>query len=462
MEPDPDNAGFHDIRMYELPRLEVERQFLEVRLLASGWYTKVFVARRCTGGDRVVLKCVQKGTTSQEDFFREFHYNYQLSPHPNIVKCFFTPFVTRTSYVFALEVAPYGDLSQYLRRGGIGESAGKRVGVQVGAALGFLHGKGLVHRDVTPENILVFDSQLQKVKLGDFGRTRRAGRDEDGGRVGLVAAWVPPEVRQAGGETICTGAWQDVWGLGVLLVTCLAGRPPWSTAHNSDPQYRWWEAWATRDTTSPPTRFRCFTPRLLRLLRRLMHPLPEKRCTVHEVFKYISDPWLGKCTDPFQSAVQDALRDPRDTRPRGKSLLRAAEKKVKKALRSHLCYGGGNGHKSRRKRVTFSLTPDEDEPYHLADPGTPRSETSDSSYDSISPYDLTPPYHLTSPYDINPYDDTPPIPPLAPYTFTPAPPFPLTPTPPYDPHPFDFPQKESDYPPKDNLPFDPYDLMLPF
>lgn len=46
---------------------------------------------------------------------------------------------------------------------------------QVAIALDYLHCKKLVHRDIKPENILIFDRECRKVKLSDFGMTRRAG-----------------------------------------------------------------------------------------------------------------------------------------------------------------------------------------------------------------------------------------------------------------------------------------------
>lgn len=58
---------------------------------------------------------------------------------------------------------------------GIGELHTKRVAKQLAAALEHIHSRELVHRDVKLDNILVFKSDFSRIKLCDFGETRRNG-----------------------------------------------------------------------------------------------------------------------------------------------------------------------------------------------------------------------------------------------------------------------------------------------
>lgn len=87
-----------------------------------------------------------------------------------------------------------GDLTSNVSDTGIGELHTKRVAKQLSAALEHLHTRDLVHRDVKLDNILVFKSDFSRIKLCDFGETRRTGsvvlrRNE-------WLPYAPPEVLQ--------------------------------------------------------------------------------------------------------------------------------------------------------------------------------------------------------------------------------------------------------------------------
>nr|XP_053646223.1 serine/threonine-protein kinase SBK1-like [Cherax quadricarinatus] len=288
-------SSLYTIKMLELPRMEVERQFSDVRLLVESTNgVKVYSARRLQSGNSVVLKCVQKKNSNMKDFIREFHYNYCLSDHPSIVKCFDEAFETADAYVFTEEYAPVSDLSKFVKVGGIGETRAKRVVEQISLALEFMRQQGLVHRDVCLENIFVFNREVTRFKLGDFGSTQRAGARAP--KMNVRSPWAPPETYNEGYH-VHSG--QDAWQLGILIFMCLTGSYPWSLADISDPNYNSWTAWHRRRTTKVPSTFKCFTPHLLRLLRRLLHPKPEKRKVVCKVSKYLSRPWLVKEAQNF-------------------------------------------------------------------------------------------------------------------------------------------------------------------
>uniref|UniRef100_A0A8D0AEC0 Myosin phosphatase Rho interacting protein n=1 Tax=Sander lucioperca TaxID=283035 RepID=A0A8D0AEC0_SANLU len=112
---------------------------------------------------------------------------------------------------------------------GLPEEMVKRCMQQLGLALDFMHSKNLVHRDVKPENVLLFDRECRRIKLADFGMTRRVGS-----RVKRVSGTIPytaPEVcRASRAEGFLVTTSLDVWAFGVLVFCMLTGNFPWEAA----------------------------------------------------------------------------------------------------------------------------------------------------------------------------------------------------------------------------------------
>jgi serine/threonine protein kinase len=98
-----------------------------------------------------------------------------------------------------------------------------RIGQQIASGLAAAHAQGLVHRDIKPANVLL-ERNVDRVLLTDFGLARAAD-DASLTRSGVIAGtpqFMAPE--QARGEAIDARA--DLFSLGSLLYTLLAGYPP--------------------------------------------------------------------------------------------------------------------------------------------------------------------------------------------------------------------------------------------
>ncbi|AVT32528.1 serine/threonine protein kinase [Plantactinospora sp. BC1] len=96
------------------------------------------------------------------------------------------------------------------------------LGVQVAAALATAHARGVVHRDITPGNVML---TAMGAKVVDFGISALVGErdgDGDGGLYG-TPAYVAPERLNLG--EVCPAT--DVYALGLLLYRTLTGRMPW-------------------------------------------------------------------------------------------------------------------------------------------------------------------------------------------------------------------------------------------
>uniref|UniRef100_A0A3B1K864 Serine/threonine-protein kinase SBK1 n=1 Tax=Astyanax mexicanus TaxID=7994 RepID=A0A3B1K864_ASTMX len=268
---------------------EVEQQYELIGPLGKGTYGRVDLVAHRTQGTKLALKYVSKSKTKLRSFLREYSLTAALGCSPFIIKVLDILFETEESYVFGQEYAPAGDLFDIIPpQAGLPEDMVKRCVQQLGLALDFMHSKSLVHRDVKPENVLLFDRECRRVKLADFGMTRRAGS-----RVKRVSGTIPytaAEVCQVTGtEGIVVATTQDVWAFGVLLFCMLTGNFPWEAALPSDAFYAEFQRWQ-RGACPPgavPSQWRRFSDDALRMFGRLLALEPERRCGVKEVFYFL-------------------------------------------------------------------------------------------------------------------------------------------------------------------------------
>jgi len=113
-----------------------------------------------------------------------------------------------------------GTLRDRIRSGPLPPEAAVRIALQVAEALDAAHARGILHRDVKPENLL-FDER-GRVKVVDFGIATWSGRGEESGSPGGTPAYLSPE--RAVGAAADGRA--DLWSLGVVLHEMLTGRLP--------------------------------------------------------------------------------------------------------------------------------------------------------------------------------------------------------------------------------------------
>ncbi|XP_034945567.1 serine/threonine-protein kinase meng-po isoform X2 [Chelonus insularis] len=244
----------------------------------------------------MALKALPKAYTAITDFFREFHYGLHLSAHRNIITTYDVAFETAGFYVFSQEYAPLGDLTANVSETGLGELHTKKVARQLAAAVYHIHSRELVHRDIKLDNVLIFKSDFSRIKLCDFGETRKFNTIVR--RHNEWLPYSPPEVLQVNpDDTYKAIAAHDVWQFGIVIFVCLTGCLPWQKATLEDKRYTRYLNWhsATLNIAKKPKLFQLVSSRAQRMFKRLLEPKSEKRLVnVLEVNKYIDDRWLGK------------------------------------------------------------------------------------------------------------------------------------------------------------------------
>ncbi|KAL0124596.1 hypothetical protein PUN28_006450 [Cardiocondyla obscurior] len=281
---------------YSLGQVNLIDEFDILQIVGEGWFGKILLTEHRSTQTEMVLKALPKAYTGISDFFREFHYGLHLSAHRNIITTYDVAFETAGFYVFSQEYAPLGDLTSNVTETGLGELHAKRVARQLAAAVHHIHSRELVHRDIKLDNILVFRSDFSRIKLCDFGETRRVNTVVR--RHNEWLPYSPPEVLKINtDETYKARTSHDVWQFGIVLFVCLTGCLPWQKAAIDDPRYTRYQNWhnATLNIAKKPKLFQLISSRAQRMFKRLLDPKAEKRpVSVFEVNKYLEDRWLAK------------------------------------------------------------------------------------------------------------------------------------------------------------------------
>ncbi len=210
-----------------LQRALAGRYSLE-RELGRGGMGIVFLARDVALDRPVALKLLPPAMAAQpalrERFLREAQLAAKLS-HPNIIPIFSVDEVGE--FVFFVMAYVEGEtLGHRLQtKGPLTPAQGTRLIQEVAWALAYAHLRGIVHRDVKPDNILL-EQATGRALVSDFGIARLADASGGGGTaVGEVlgtAQYMSPE--QASGERV--DGRSDLYALGVLAYYALSGKLP--------------------------------------------------------------------------------------------------------------------------------------------------------------------------------------------------------------------------------------------
>jgi serine/threonine protein kinase/WD40 repeat protein len=211
-------------------QVEIGSDFLGYRieeLVGRGGMGVVYRAYDLRLKRTVALKLITPELALDERFKERFARETELTmalEHPNVVPIHDAGDVDGRLYL-AMRLVEGTDLRALLEREGALEPAhALAICGQVSNALDAAHGKGLVHRDVKPSNVLL--DANEHVYLADFGLTRRL--EEEGlqageGRSVGTPAYLAPE--QIEGKPVDGRA--DVYSLGCVLFECLTGSVPY-------------------------------------------------------------------------------------------------------------------------------------------------------------------------------------------------------------------------------------------
>ena len=195
-----------------------------VRRLGGGGMANVYIAEHAQLGRQVVLKVLHshlaKDAEMLERFRREARAASQLV-HPNIVPITDSGEGDGVLYT-VMPYLPGGSFADRIGEGVRSPGEVAAVVAQAAVALDYAHRRGIVHRDVKPDNVL-FDEDGHAL-VTDFGiaEARSQGRLTASGRAMGTPHYMSPE--QAMGKLV--DGRSDVYALGILMYEALVGFPP--------------------------------------------------------------------------------------------------------------------------------------------------------------------------------------------------------------------------------------------
>ena len=219
--PDDEKKGHLTMERYIGKTLDNRYEILEV--IGTGGMAVVFKAKCHRLNRLVAIKMLKKDLSEDAEFRRRFHDESQavaMLSHPNIMSVYDVSRGGDMDYI-VMELIDGITLKQYMsRRGKLDWRETLHFMIQIMRGLSHAHSRGLIHRDIKPQNIMVLRDGT--VKVTDFGIACLSnGANPSNEAIGSVH-YISPE--QAKGDY--TDNRSDIYSAGVVLYEMLTGRLP--------------------------------------------------------------------------------------------------------------------------------------------------------------------------------------------------------------------------------------------
>lgn len=197
-------------------------------LIGIGGMADVYKATDIIDNKVVAVKILKKEFAENEEFLRRFRNESKaiaLLSHPNIVKVYDVGFSEKIQFI-VMEYIDGITLKEYIENEKVLTwKDSVHFVIQILRALQHAHDRGIVHRDIKPQNIMLFTDGT--IKVMDFGIAkfaREEGRTATDQAIGTVH-YISPE--QARGDV--TDEKSDIYSVGVMLYEMLTGQKPFDT-----------------------------------------------------------------------------------------------------------------------------------------------------------------------------------------------------------------------------------------
>ena len=198
--------------------------------IASGGMGEVYLGHNIHSGDRVAIKIVLPEFARDETILSLFrkearilsHLSHDALVHYHVFTI--DPGIGRP--YLAMEFVDGNSLFDVLSRGALPPNEVRRLAFRLASGLSAVHEAGAIHRDLSPDNIILPGGKVERAKIIDFGIARSGtvgGETLIGGRFAGKYNYVSPEQLGLYGSEVTERS--DIYSLGLVLAAALVGKP---------------------------------------------------------------------------------------------------------------------------------------------------------------------------------------------------------------------------------------------
>jgi serine/threonine protein kinase len=243
------------------------------RLVAQGGMGEVYRGFNIQTGDPVAIKMIRPEFSNDPEILELFRREASILhsfTHDAIVRYFVFSVDPQLQRAYlAMEYVEGPSLKKRLSSGPLPLAEAKVLQKRIASALEAAHQHGVIHRDISPDNVIMPDGDIPSAKIIDFGiaRARRAGEATilGGAFAGKLNYASPEQLGLAGGDVT---AKSDIYSFGLVLAEALLGKPIDMAGSQAE---------MVDKRRVVPAELSWVEPSMRPLLQAMLQPLPENR-----------------------------------------------------------------------------------------------------------------------------------------------------------------------------------------